>query len=103
MILLFPVSFGGNKVRFAEKYVENMQSEGYDSMVIYGNYHSNLCRILASLCNELSMPCYMIHNTEDIRESKETGNSRIIRRMNGYRFRMQWEKAPMSQRWIFKS
>ncbi len=79
---LLPFSFGGNKVRFARKYVENMQADGYDSMVIYGNYHSNLCRILASLCNELSMPCYMIHNTEDIRESKETGNSRIIRRMN---------------------
>ncbi len=79
---LLPFSFGGNKVRFAGKYVENMQAEGYDSMVIYGNYHSNLCRILASLCNELSMPCYMIHNTEDIREWKETGNSRIIRRMN---------------------
>ena len=79
---LLPFSFGGNKVRFARKYVENMQAEGYDSMVIYGNYHSNLCRILASLCNELSIPCYMVHNTEDVKETKETGNSRIIRRMN---------------------
>ena len=78
---LLPYSFGGNKVRFARKYVEDMQRERCDSMIIYGNYHSNLCRILASLCRELAIPCYMVHNTEDVSEAAETGNSRIIRRM----------------------
>lgn len=76
---LLPFAFGGNKVRFARKFVENMQEEHYDSMIIYGNYHSNLCRILATLCHELEMPCYMVHNTEDISETKETFNSRIIK------------------------
>ncbi len=78
---LLPYSFGGNKVRFARKYIEDMQRENCDSMIIYGNYHSNLCRILASLCHELDLPCYMIHNTEDVKETKETCNSRIIRSM----------------------
>ena len=78
---LLPCSFGGNKVRFAEKFVEDMQRENCDSMIIYGNYHSNLCRILSSLCHELEIPCYMIHNTEDVNEEKETFNSRIIRKM----------------------
>lgn len=78
---LQPFSFGGNKVRFAEKFVEDMKKQHCDSMIIYGNYHSNLCRILATLCSQLEIPCYMIHNTEDITETKETNNSRIIRKM----------------------
>lgn len=78
---LLPFSFGGNKVRFARKFVEDMQAQHCDSMIIYGNYHSNLCRILSTLCKELDMPCYMIHNTEDIKETRETNNSRIIREM----------------------
>lgn len=78
---LLPYSFGGNKVRFAAKFVEDMQREHCDSMIIYGNYHSNLCRILSSLCRELEIPCYMIHNTEDVKEDRATFNSRIIRSM----------------------
>lgn len=78
---LLPFSFGGNKVRFARKFLEDMRREHCDSMIIYGNYHSNLCRILATLCHELGMPCYMVHNTEDIKEHKETQNSRVIRAM----------------------
>lgn len=78
---LLPFAFGGNKVRFARKFIENMQEENCDSMIIYGNYHSNLCRILATLCHELEIPCYMIHNTEDIKDNRETCNSRIIRKM----------------------
>lgn len=78
---LLPFSFGGNKVRFAEKFVEDMQARHCDSMIIYGNYQSNLCRILSALCHELEIPCYMVHNTEDIEEERETHNSRMIRRM----------------------
>lgn len=78
---LLPFAFGGNKVRFAYKFVEDMQKDHCDSMIIYGNYHSNLCRILATLCHELKIPCYMVHNTEDIRDDRETANSRIIRKM----------------------
>ena len=72
---------GGNKVRFAQKFIEDMKREHCDSMIIYGNYHSNLCRILATLCFQLHLPCYMVHNTEDVKEDKETENSRIIRSM----------------------
>lgn len=78
---LLPFSFGGNKVRFARKFLEDMEQKHCDSMIIYGNYHSNLCRILATLCRQLQIPCYMVHNTEDIKEQKETNNSRIIRQM----------------------
>ncbi|MDC7291380.1 pyridoxal-phosphate dependent enzyme [Blautia schinkii] len=92
---LLPFSFGGNKVRFARKFVEDMQAKHCDSMIIYGNYHSNLCRILATLCKELDLPCYMIHNTEDIKETKETNNSRIIRQMGVHE--MPCKKAGIAQ------
>lgn len=78
---LLPFSFGGNKVRFARKFVEDMQRKQCDSMIIYGNHHSNLCRILATLCRELDIPCYMVHNTEDVKRERESNNSRIIREM----------------------
>lgn len=78
---LLPFSFGGNKVRFARKFAEDMQRKGCDAMIIYGNYHSNLCRILSNLCRQLSLPCYMIHNTEDVKEDRESHNSRLIKEM----------------------
>lgn len=78
---LLPFSFGGNKVRFAQKFIEDMWRENCDAMILYGNEHSNLCRILASLCHELGIPCAMINNREDVKEHRETQNSRIIRSM----------------------
>lgn len=78
---LLPFSFGGNKVRFGEKFVEDMQRKHCDAMIIYGNYHSNLCRILSAVCRELSIPCYMVHNTEDVKEEGESCNSRLIKQM----------------------
>ena len=76
---LLPFSFGGNKVRFAEKFVADMQRKHCDAMILYGNYHSNLCRILSGVCTALSMPCYMVHNTEDVKEEGESLNSRLIK------------------------
>lgn len=78
---LLPFSCGGNKVRFAEKFLKDMQRTGCDSMIIYGNYHSNLCRILAELCHTLEIPCYMVHNLDDLKEEEETENSRVIREL----------------------
>ena len=78
---LLPFSFGGNKVRFAWEFLEDMKKKHCDSMIIYGNYNSNLCRILATLCHMLKIPCYMIHNVEDIAEERETNNGRLIRKM----------------------
>lgn len=78
---LLPFSFGGNKVRFADKFIEDMQKKHCDSMVIYGNFHSNLCRILATVCNQLDLPCYMVHNVEDLTEEKDSCNSKLIKMM----------------------
>lgn len=79
---LLGFSFGGNKVRFAEKFLRDMEQGHYDSMVIYGNYHSNLCRILSVACKREGIPCYMIYNQDDIKEEKEDCNKRLICRMD---------------------
>ncbi|NCB92985.1 MAG: pyridoxal-phosphate dependent enzyme [Clostridia bacterium] len=76
---LLGFSFGGNKVRFAKQFFEDMEKKCCDSMIIYGNYHSNLCRILSAACAREGIPCYMIYNQDDIREEQEDGNSILIK------------------------
>lgn len=78
---LLPFSFGGNKVRFARKFIEDMKDKQCDSMIIYGNYHSNLCRILSAACRQMEIPCYMVHNIEDICEEQISCNEQLIKMM----------------------
>lgn len=76
---LLPFSFGGNKVRFAQAFLEDMSRKQCDAMIIYGGYHSNLCRILAAACAGKGIPCSMIHNVDDADPEKESSNARLIR------------------------
>lgn len=79
---LLPFSFGGNKVRFAQYYLEDMERRGADGMIIYGNYRSNLCRILSAACQRKGIPCSMVHNVDDVGDAHtETPgvNERLIR------------------------
>lgn len=78
---LLPFSFGGNKVRFAREYLEDMEQQGADSMIIYGNYHSNLCRILSAACGRKHIPCSMVHNVDDADPGEITANSYLIHDM----------------------
>lgn len=77
---LLGFSFGGNKVRFAHTFLQDMKKKNCDSMVIYGNYHSNLCRILSAVCKREQIPCYMVYNQDDIEEG-DCGNGRLIQQM----------------------
>ena len=76
---LLPFSFGGNKVRFAQAFLEDMIRKQCDAMIIYGGYHSNLCRILAAACAGKGIPCSMIHNVDDADPERESSNARLIR------------------------
>ena len=40
---LIPYSFGGNKVRIAFEFYNDLVSKGYDTIVGYGSPESNLC------------------------------------------------------------
>ena len=50
-------------------------------MIIYGNYHSNLCRILAAACRRKGIPCNMVHNVDDADPKQKSSNSYLIKSM----------------------
>ena len=78
---MLPFSFGGNKVRFAQYYLEDMERQSCNGMIIYGNYHSNLCRILAAACRRKGIPCNMVHNVDDADPKQKSSNSYLIKSM----------------------
>ena len=73
-----PFSFGGNKVRFAQAFMEDMERKGCGAMIIYGGYHSNLCRILSAACASKGIPCSMISNIDDADPDEDSFNRRLI-------------------------
>ena len=75
---LLPFSFGGNKVRFAQAFLEDMERRHCNAMIIYGGYHSNLCRILAAACAGRGIPCSMIHNVDDVDPEEISCNKYLI-------------------------
>ncbi len=76
-----PFSFGGNKVRFAKYYLDDMERHGADALIIYGNYHSNLCRILSAAAYRRGIPCSMVYNMDDVDDSETSYNSYLIHAM----------------------
>lgn len=76
---LLPFSLGGNKVRIAREFFRDMEEKNCDTMVVYGNTRSNLCRVIANQCYIQNIPCYMISSREEHeKEREETGNSRLM-------------------------
>lgn len=79
---MLPFSFGGNKVRFAQYFMNDLERQGADAMIIYGSYHSNLCRILSAACARKQIPCSMIHNIDDDEPGSKSLNAGLIHAMN---------------------
>ena len=77
---LLPFSFGGNKVRIADAFLEDMRRTGCDALIFYGDRRSNLCRVLANRCFIEGISSLMIATEEHASESGfEPYNSRLIR------------------------
>lgn len=74
---LIPFSFGGNKVRIALAFIEDMKRQGKDCIVGYGNTRSNLSRALANLCYSYKIPCCIISPTDEDGTRTDTYNSKI--------------------------
>lgn len=70
-----PFSFGGNKVRFAHAFVRDMRAQGKNALIAYGSKSSNLCRVLAQLCFDESIPCSVVFSES---ENHITNNSKIV-------------------------
>ena len=77
---LLPYGLGGNKVRIALEFMKDMEAEGADAMILYGDLRSNLCRVLALMCARKGVPAVMA--ATDAAEADESGssfNERMIR------------------------
>ena len=75
---LLPFSIGGNKVRIAEAFYQDMKAKGGDTMIIYGSRHSNLCRVLSDLCFSRGTKCVMICSHEAGEDDAPTNNTHLI-------------------------
>ena len=73
---LLPFSFGGNKVRKAQKFYHEILEKQPDILVTYGSSSSNHCRIIANLATALGISCLIISPEEN---NHETPNSKIVR------------------------
>ena len=74
---LLPFSFGGNKVRIAWEFVEDLRARGANALIMYGDRCSNLCRVLANLCHMERIPCVMIATAEADGEG-DSFNARLV-------------------------
>ncbi|MFL2105205.1 1-aminocyclopropane-1-carboxylate deaminase/D-cysteine desulfhydrase [Desemzia sp. FAM 23991] len=74
---LLPFSYGGNKVRIAEKYFKEIEQNDYDCVISYGSSSSNMNRVVANMCSTLGIPCYIITPREK-KIKEETFNSKIL-------------------------
>lgn len=75
---LLPFSMGGNKVRIAEAFFQDMKKKGCNSMIIYGSRHSNLCRVLSNLCCSRDVECTMICSHDENDDGAATNNTYLI-------------------------
>lgn len=78
---LLPVAFGGNKVRIALEFMDDMRKKGRNTMVGYGNSRSNMCRALVVLCRMKNIPCHIISSGDDDGEYQKTWNECIVHSM----------------------
>lgn len=75
---LLPFSFGGNKVRIALKFFEDMEEKGKDCIVAYGNSRSNLSRVIANMALAKGIPCCVISPNDEDNSRIETNNSKMV-------------------------
>lgn len=72
---LLPISFGGNKVRKAVLFFEDIKQGRWDCVVTYGSSSSNHSRAISNVAASEGIPCYIITPSES---SKPTSNSKIV-------------------------
>lgn len=79
---LIPFSWGGNKVRIAIEYFNDMVQKGYNCIISYGNSKSNLNRVISNMSKEMNIPCYIVSPFDNSEEIEETFNKQISKIMD---------------------
>ena len=75
---LLPQYYGGNKVRITQAYYRDMLDRQCDCLVAYGSPNSNMCRVIALLCSEKNIPCYVIYGMDERQKSIVGINDLIV-------------------------
>lgn len=73
-----PEAFGGNKVRIAYEYINDMILKKCNALIAYGSPSSNLCRVLSILCRKKNIPCYVVFGIENDK-SMSSNNAKLIK------------------------
>lgn len=86
---LLPFSFGGNKVRIANEYFEDMKLKGADCIISYGNIRSNMNRAVANMAACKNVECHIIvPEDETLQEAYNSKMAKMcgshIHRCNGH-------------------
>ncbi|MDY2939245.1 MAG: pyridoxal-phosphate dependent enzyme [Fusicatenibacter sp.] len=76
---LLSFGLGGNKVRIAAAFFDDMKAKNCDTMIAYGSASSNLCRVIANRCAMEQIPCYIICSQSESETTREvTSNTRLM-------------------------
>ncbi|MCI5649726.1 MAG: 1-aminocyclopropane-1-carboxylate deaminase/D-cysteine desulfhydrase [Fusicatenibacter sp.] len=76
---LLSFGLGGNKVRIANAFFDDMKEKNCDTMIAYGSTSSNLCRVIANRCAIEQIPCYIIcSHSESEASDTVTSNTRLM-------------------------
>ncbi len=62
---LIPFSFGGNKVRKAVLFFEDILKKGCDSVITYGSSSSNHIRVVGNFCKKYNLECTAVTPESD--------------------------------------
>lgn len=62
---LLPFSFGGNKVRKAYEFYQDIKKQPIDVIMTYGSNSSNHCRIIANMAVAMGIFCHIISPEEN--------------------------------------
>lgn len=73
---LLGFSFGGNKMRKAMNFFQDINRGDFSCIVTYGSSSSNHARIIANMAKARNLPCYIISPDE---ASEETFNSNMMK------------------------
>ncbi len=82
-------SFGGNKVRKAAEFYQEIQKSGAEVVVTYGSNSSNHCRVIANMAASMGISCHII-SPEENRE--RLYNTRLVEQ-----FGASIETCPVAQ------
>ncbi len=79
---LIGFSFGGNKVRIAQEFFDDMNKKGCNCIIGYGSSRSNLCRAIANMSYAMNVPCHIISPAEDDGSRVTSSNSTLVQNSN---------------------